>query len=278
MAAPRGSIRFIIHPTMKRSAILMFFVFLGTLVLGACGELPSTPTLAALPTQTGTPIPSPTATIDWFPPTPTSTRMPTLAVTPTPEQRPGLGPVVLQESFHDPSLWSNGRTASGSIAVDSGALTLAVSAAKGALFTLRSGTLAGDAYVDVDVNVSLCRPGDLYGLLVRAASSQDFYRILVSCDGQMRVERAVGGQIAILQDWVYSSIVRPGAPFRYRLGVWMYRGELRVFANDEFQLSARDPVLKDGTLGLFARSGSDSALTVSFSNLQVRSLNAAQIP
>jgi hypothetical protein len=63
-----------------------------------------------------------------------------------------------------------------------------------------------------------------------------------------------------------------------RLGVWALGGELRIFANDIFQFSIRDPLWKSGRVGIFARAAGDTPLTVSFSNLQVQALDASRIP
>ena len=41
---------------------------------------------------------------------------------------------------------------------------------------------------------------------------------------------------------------------RSRLGVYAQGAELRVFINDVYQFSVKDPVWSSGTLGVFARS------------------------
>jgi len=60
--------------------------------------------------------------------------------------------------------------------------------------------------------------------------------------------------------------------------VWIAGDEIRVFIDDYFQFSARDPVLTGGSLGLFARAAGDSALTVSFSDLVVRQVGPDPAP
>jgi hypothetical protein len=59
----------------------------------------------------------------------------------------------------------------------------------------------------------------------------------------------------------------------------MVNSELRFFLNDVFQFSARDLTYKSGKIGLFARQAADTPITVSFSNLTVRSIEAGyQLP
>jgi len=55
-------------------------------------------------------------------------------------------------------------------------------------------------------------------------------------------------------------------------------GELRIFVNDVYQFSARDPVFESGQVGIFARAAGDSPLTVNFSALSVYNLDIDRIP
>jgi len=240
-------------------------------MLGACaagGEV------APLPTRTPTATVAPTTTVLWFPPTATRPPVVPPTVAPTSDFRPGLGEIVLAEDFSSKTGWQTLRNVTGSVAFGKNELTIALGQNKGSMASLATALKPlTDFYLDITVNTSLCRTGDVYGLLVRASSAQDFYRILISCDGKLRAERISNGKVAILQDWTTSSQVRPGAPQFFRLGVWAFQGELRVFINDAFQFSVNDLVLRSGTLGIFGRTPGEGALTVSFSRLEVRSLN-----
>jgi hypothetical protein len=123
---------------------------------------------------------------------------------------------------------------------------------------------------------SLCRSDDAYGLLLRASSTQDYYRLLVTCSGRIRLERTKGGKSIPLQDWVASGQIFPGGMMRYRLSVWAQGPEMRVFVNDVYQFSVKDPVWESGAVGVFARSAGDTPLTVSFSNLVVYETGVGQ--
>ena len=125
---------------------------------------------------------------------------------------------------------------------------------------------------------SLCKENDYYGLLVRAISYQDYYRFSIGCNGKIRVDRVKGGNTVTLYNWSISGQVPPGAPVILTLGVWARGNEMRFFINDVFQFGVTDAIFPRGRLGVFARSMGSTAVTVSFSNLIVRSLGSGSDP
>lgn len=210
----------------------------------------------------------------WFPPTatptPFSTPTPRL---PTPDQRPALGEVVLSDRFDTPGAWPVGVYNGGTAAYGGQSLDVVTQPLAGAsLVLLRSGGLPTDFYLELTARTSLCRARDSYGLILRAEGEQQHYRLLLNCEGQLRVERWRPSEVGVLQDWTPSGQVPAGAPVSSRLGVWMFRDEMRVFVNDIFQFSTRDALVNGARVGVFARSAAASAVSVSFSNLQVRRL------
>ncbi len=240
------------------------------LALSACAPAPAA---EALPTDIPTAAPSPTATIVWFPPTPTRAPAETITVVPTPEMRPAVGQVTLEDNFDGSQpRWPTARTGAGSIAYGNNELTLAVSQEKGTLVSLSQEPTLSDFYLEITTQASLCRGEDMYGLLLRASSEQDFYRLLINCSGYLRLERATNGKLALVQDWTPSGQVPPGSPLQLRVGVWAVGDEMRIFINDVFQFSASDPIYASGRIGLFARSAGSTPLTVSFSDLVVRAI------
>jgi hypothetical protein len=190
-------------------------------------------------------------------------------MTPTPDLRPPLGKVLLEDPFTDQTQWPVSRSGAGNVTYGKGELTLAVSATRGTLTSLRKAPMLDNFYLQVEALPSLCRNEDTYGLLLRASSSQDLYRLLVTCSGKVRLERVKGGRVLPLQDWTPSGQIFPGGMLRTRLGVWAQGEDLHIFINDVYHFSVRDTVWSSGTLGLFARSAGDTPLTVSFSNLVV---------
>jgi hypothetical protein len=49
---------------------------------------------------------------------------------------------------------------------------------------------------------------------------------------------------------------------------------MRFFVNDQYLFSAKDPLLHSGSLGVFARSTGNNALTVSFTDLVIKRVNS----
>jgi hypothetical protein len=257
---------------------MRFFLFLLVVVgLVACAPV-SGQNDQPVETPTPTLSPTPTATIVWFPPTSTPTLVPTREIVPTPQPQLGLAEEILGDNFSDGTSWTTGRTSSGSAAYGSDRLTLAVSAPRGLVTSLRSQPDFADFYLEVTASLSLCRGADSYGLLLRGADEWNNYRWVISCDGRTRLERVRGGSFIPLVDWIPSLQIPPGAPVDINLAVWMYGPQMRFFIGGIEQFSARDPVFTSGSLGAFARAAADTPLTVSLSGLTVWSLDPAAIP
>jgi hypothetical protein len=148
-------------------------------------------------------------------------------------------------------------------------LTIAIVEPGAYLFSTRSETTFGDFYAEITASPNLCAGLDEYGLLFRLSSIGSFYRYSLSCNGQVRLDRVVGGTAGSPQPWLVSASVPRGAPSSSRLGVWAVGRELRFFINDEFQFAVSDSYHTSGILGVFARSAGENAVTVSFSELRV---------
>lgn len=243
------------------------------LLLTACSALNPPQVTPFIPTRS--PTPQPSATIQWFPPTATPTAFPTAAPRqPTPDQRPSLGEVILRDSFNQPAGWLTGQFASGTVTAGKGRLDLVTQATAGvSLVSLRSGALPADYYLELTASPSLCRGKDSYGLIFRAEGEVSYYRLFITCEGQLRVERWRPGEVGVVQDWTPSGQVPSGAPASLRIGLWLFRDEMRIFINDIYQFSARDPLLSGSQVGVFARAASASPVSVSFADLTVRAIS-----
>jgi hypothetical protein len=209
----------------------------------------------------------------WFPPTATPTPFPTIEVTPTPDYRPNLGEAILTDDFSTGDDWILGRTSAGGAAIGKNELTIALSEPGAYVASLRETPVLQDFYLEITASPSLCRDLDEYGLLLRASSLRDFYRFSLSCNGQVRLDRLVGGAASSPQPWVLSVAVPPGAPSISRLAVWVKGKEMRFFVNEEYQFTVSDPMLPEGTIGVFARSAGDNAVTINYSELVIREID-----
>jgi len=260
---------------VKRLWLIGLIAVLMPALTACAGSAQSTNT----PQPSDTPLAPQTATIVWFPATPTHTATPLPSIQPTPEQRPGIEAILLEDDFKDPTQWSTTRTQAGSVAFGKQELTIAIAEPKSTLLSLRKAPELSDFYLEITTNASLCRQTDSYGLLLRAASELDFYRFMIACNGQLRLERIKGGQAVLLKDWTPSGQVLPGSPLVLRVGVWAYQNELRFFINDFYQFSARDTIFRSGRVGVYARSTGQNAVSVSFSGLAVYEIDRAiQLP
>jgi len=126
-----------------------------------------------------------------------------------------------------------------------------------------------DFYLEITATPSLCLNNDNYGIQFRMSSPTDFYRFIVSCLGQIRLERLKAGVGQVLLDWTLSAQALPNSTGTYKLGVWMVRQTLKLYLNELLQFSVVDDSLASGGLGLFARSMGENPVTIGFSNLEV---------
>lgn len=255
---------------LMKSKIAILFILSCYLTFSGCS-----PARQVTPVNTLTPVPAtrivtPTASPVWFPATPTAKASPTPPILPTPDLRPGLGDVIFTDTFKEQSNWETHRSEKGTILFGNDELTITISQPKASLFTFRKADLVKDFYLELTASPSLCRNGDSYGVLFRVNSPLDYYRLIINCSGELRLESVRNGVFTVLQDWVVSSQVPPGSPLDIRVGLWASGNEKSVFVNDHYQFSVKDPVWKEGYVGFFARSAGDTALTVSFSDLTLR--------
>jgi hypothetical protein len=234
--------------------------------LTAC--LPTTQ-LPPLPTTTPTRTSTATPTILWFPPTPTWTPAATILPSTTPDLRSGIGDLIFEDDFSSPEHWITGTSENGTVAIGFNEISLAVTRPKGYLFSTRNEPFLGNFYAEITASPNICTGMDEYGMLIRYNSMVDFYRFSLSCDGQTRLDKLVGGVATSPQPWLPSSSVPTAAPSSSRIGVWASGSELRFFVNDEFQFSVTDRMLPGGVIGVFARAGGETAVTIRFSDLSV---------
>lgn len=232
------------------------------------------PSMPLPPTETPTRLPPtavPTATPVWFPPTATFTPLPTTTPggIPTVNAPPRFGDVVFEDDFQKPERWTAGSGPSGQVAFGSAELSLAARGGRGYQYSLRQETALDNFYLEITASPSICRGGDEYGVLLRVASTQDFFRFGLTCRGEARLDRLLGGQPSSPHPPELSGAAPPGAPSRVKLGVWAFGKELRFYANDQFLFAVSDGSLPSGGIGVFVRSVTDEAVTVNFSNLVV---------
>lgn len=241
-----------------------------------CGCVPviETPIETVIqPKSTATITTTATPTIIWFPATATPTRLPTQPPVPTPERKPTLGRTILEDDFSDKSLWQTSRDETGSVAYGKNELTIAIAKPEGVLSSLSEVELPDRHYLEINVNPSLCRGEDSFGILIRVTDPQVYYRLSINCMGQIKFDLIRKGTATALTDWIPSGQVLPGPMLELKLGVWSGETALAIYINDVHQFTISHPGLKNGNIGVFARSKGENALTVNFSELVVYQIN-----
>lgn len=240
------------------------------LILAGCSGQAQPPTATPAPTATATP----TATIVWFPSTDTPTGFPTLPPTPTEDYRPGVSDLIFSDSFDQSAFWNTASSQDASATVTLNRLVLSITEPGPlSIASLRSQPAVGDFYAEALADISLCSGKDQYGMLFRASGGGEYYRFVINCNGQERLERVRGGVAYPLLDWLSSNDAPQGAPTQVKLGVWDVGREMRLFLNDHYQFSVDDPVFSTGTIGFFIYANGASPVTISFSELSVYSVS-----
>ena len=242
----------------------ILLVFLFALILTGCANA-ADDSLLVDSTATETPLPSPT--IVWFP---SSATPPPQALAPqisTPEQKPGVGAISLADDFSSPDLWNIASSNEGGAAINDNQLTLAVEPGV-YIISLRKELVLNDFYAELTARPSLCKGADEYGLLVRA-SAIAYYRLVLICNGTLRLDRVSNNSHQLLQPAIPSGDVPTGAPGEVRMGVWAVGSDLRFFLNGRYQFSVNDKNYPSGTIGVFAHSVADTPVAVTFSDLTV---------
>ena len=220
------------------------------------------------PTQTVTA----TKTVLWFPPTHTPTPFSTRTMIPTANRKPGVGDLFFNDDFSSQNSWILTQKEYGGAAIANQELSIVLSQSGKSLSSIRTEPVLDDYYLEISASPSLCRQNDNYGVLLRAEGESTYYRFALNCNGMIRLERVKNGYFSILQDWIPSGQVPVGSPVSLKLGVWANKDELRFFINDYYQFSVSNLTWLSGQIGLFARSESETTLSVSFSDLKIYEL------
>ena len=245
-------------------ALALFLFVSGCDILLPAQPLPPT----ATPTQTYTVTP----TVDWFPATPTPTGVILPSPTPQPTQadmRAGVTELLVDDKFTDERLWQTQQGTAGNIAYGNENLSLAVAQPSTFLTSLSQHDLLENFYLEITIQTNLCQPADQAGILFWWQSNSNYYRLMMDCAGQVRLELIQDGRNFVVHDWEIASQVQLGSPASNRLGLWVSNGQFQLYVNDIFQFEETIASDQSGKLAVFARTISGSAMTVRFSNLEI---------
>lgn len=259
---------------MRKIIILQFLALLFiVMIVGACSGLnlaPATQTASPLPLKR-TPTPTPTPTRIWFPATATPLRQPTrAALIATLDQRPLSNTILIEDDFSVPGRWTTTRTEYGSVAYGLDELTIALKQKRTSLYSFFLEPVPDQYYLEMFVTPSLCKSEDLYGVAFRVQSNSDFYRLVLRCDGQIRVDLIRGGSVVTIVEQPTSGQLRPGALQEIPVALWLNANEVQVFIDGVYQFNVDQLLWRTGGIGVYARNACDTPLTVSFSQFILR--------
>ena len=99
--------------------------------------------------------------------------------------------------------------------------------------------------------------------LIRVSPDVDYYRFSLSCNGQVRLDRVIGGQASSPQPWMMSRVGTAGGTQLITASEYpLMVATFDFFVNGQFQFSINDPMLTTGRGGsirtLDKQHGSDS--------------------
>jgi len=260
---------------LRHSRLAIFLITVLGIFLTGCDAvwlvLP-TPTPTALPpTSTATPLP--TETRIWFPPTETPTPIAGSGNrTPTPDLRPVDEEVLYRDDFTEDSQWDQVSNSTMTASYGINELTLALKEVKQTLYSFNLDPIPSDYYLEILIEPSLCSGGDQYGFLFRTQSRQEFYRLMMSCDGRIQLDLVRGNAAVRLMETEQSAQLFSGPEVTVKLNLWLVGDGVRVYVNDVLQAEYYKLQWYDGGIGVFIRSSGENALTVSFSDLLLRNV------
>ena len=254
---------------MKRILFTGFVV-----LLSACQSLTPviTPSTTITPTAAITLTPSPSATVEWFPPTSTIEILPTSQPPPTQSVFMELGEVIFRDDFIDSEGWTVPQLDLGEINIGGGEANIIINEPPAFLVGTRDKPDLRDFYAEITVSPILCEEKDEYGFLFRVSGRSQYYRFVITCSGEVRLDKIFSGGGTILYPLTRSASVPVGAPSVSKIAVLAEGDQLHLFINGDYQTSVRDQQFQRGTFGIYARSAGDSAITVSFTELVIREI------
>lgn len=246
-------------------------ICLVVLILAACLNQEE-PLVVDTPQATNTPIPSPTTspTVIWFPPTETPALTPTTEYTPTPEILVELGDVIYEDDFSSSEGWLLPQTKRGQINIGNGEISVIINEPGSYLTGIREKPDLRKFYGEITASPILCSPQDEYGFLFSVSGIDQYYRLGLSCSGEVRLDKLNGGSTTNLYPWTRCASVPAGALSETKLAVLVVLDEIHIYVNGDHLFSIEGQQNTVGSLGVYARSVGETAMTVSFKDLVVR--------
>jgi hypothetical protein len=202
------------------------------------------------------------------------TPTPLPAETPDPNAR--VGDTLLEETFRGGTGWGWGyRDDTVTIAAEGGVVRAQVQDGdSGWRVSLGPDIAFVDQQSTLTIVNTVCEDADEVGLAFRAGLDEangklNGYVFKLMCGGKFGVDVVRGSQPSSLVGWTATEAIRPDENV---VRVWVSRGEMNFFINEQFVGAIRDNTYTEGRLGLYVRDRSGGGLDVAFTELIVRQI------
>jgi hypothetical protein len=255
---------------------ILWIAFLAVGFLSGCRIESLTPTAQLSPTPTPTPELPLASLLPTLNIVDTETPAPTDTLTPVITRLAAVGERILYDPLNDNrSGWTLPKTAWGSAAFSNGMLVFTVSTSNAPLSSTLPQKIPSDVYIEVTVQTIICGAGvDTFGLIFRNQGDNN-YRYVVTCRGQMRMERYAGEGMNGASAWKDTIGLLKGAPATNHIGVLVQGNVFRFFVNGAEVFSTRDTVSASGGMGLFIRSEKSQMVSVGFDELAIYAVGSS---
>ncbi len=109
-----------------------------------------------------------------------------------------------------------------------------------------------------------------YGLIFRRKDNDNFYRFLVTGDGNYFVGARLNGNLTTFQGWISSSYIKEGNNVN-NLTVACKESLMKVYVNGRLLTTVTDDALPEGYIGLVVGTPESSSALVVFDNITIYS-------
>lgn len=187
---------------------------------------------------------------------------------------PGRGAVVFQEQFTagQTGEWFTEVDEQGQSLITDNRLVIRVDAPQTSQYATLQNPLLADFDLEVDATLLEGSLASSYGVLFRLQSSGEFYRFIITGNGQFVAEKrlASGEWQRLTDDWQDSNLINVGYNVANRLRVVADGTNLFFYINDELVAQANDASYGRGLIALDAGTFNQPGLRVAFDNLTIR--------
>ena len=187
---------------------------------------------------------------------------------------PGRGSILFQEQFTAGQTgdWFTEVDAQGQSLITENRLIIRVDAPQTGQYATLQDPILENFDLEVDATVLDGSLSGTYGILFRMQSSSEFYRFVITGNGQFVVEKrlASGEWQRLTNDWQDSGLINLGYNVTNRLRVVADGPNLYFYINEGLVAQTSDASYGRGLIALDAGTFNQPGLRVAFDNLVIR--------